>query len=63
MAIIKAQDLNQDTEISLEFLTQHIPFVEAERANGELAADTFKNHQPPRFMKTHLSYELWKCKE
>ena len=55
--------LQEGKEISTDayYDSDTMPFMEeAEWANGDLGADKLERLEPPRFMKTHLSHQLWK---
>ena len=58
--ILQAQDLEDGNDISLTDFYQKIPFMEVEGMDGETGADKLRKIEGQRFMKTHLSYELWK---
>ena len=58
--ILQARDLEEGNDISLTDYYEKMPFMELEGIHGETGADKLRNLQPPRFMKTHLPYGLWK---
>ena len=58
--ILQARDLEEGNEISLTDFYERIPFMEVEGMDGETGADKLRKIEGQRFMKTHLSYELWK---
>ena len=58
--IRQAQDLEDGKDISLADFYQQIPFIEAEYFNGKTGVDTLNKLSPPRCIKTHLPYPLWK---
>ena len=58
--ILQARDLEEGNDVSLTDFYEKIPFMEVEDMDGLTGADKIRKMQPPRFMKTHLSYELWK---
>lgn len=58
--IRQAQDLEDGKDISLADFYQQIPFIEAEYSNGKTGVDVFNKLSPPRCIKTHLPYPLWK---
>ena len=58
--ILQARDLEEGNEVSLADFYEKIPFMELEDMDGLTGADKIRKMQPLRFMKTHLSYELWK---
>ena len=58
--ILQAKELEEGKTINMTDLFKSIPFIESEQPDGKLAADIFKTLPSPRFMKTHLPYELWK---
>ena len=55
-----AKDLEDGKEVNTTDVLSHIPFIETEYPDGTFGADIFKALPPPRCMKTHLPYELWK---
>ena len=55
-----ANDLEEGKEVVTADLFRHIPFMEIERIDGTLGSDIFKALPSPRYMKTHLPYEVWK---
>ena len=55
-----AKDLEEGKEVITTDVLRHIPFVETENPDGTFGADIFKALPSPRYMKTHLPYELWK---
>ena len=55
-----AKDLEEGKEVVTSDLFRHIPFMETERIDGTLGADIFKTLSSPRYIKTHLPFELWK---
>ena len=58
--ILQSRDLEEGNEISLTDFYERIPFMEVEGMDGETGADKLRKIEGQRFMKTHLSYELWK---
>ena len=59
--ILQIEKLEQGEDISItEKFFETIPFMESESVEGTTGADEFKKLQPPRFMKSHLPYQLWK---
>ena len=58
--ILQARDLEEGNEISLTDFYERIPFMEVGGMDGETGADKLRKIEGQRFMKTHLSYELWK---
>ena len=58
--ILQAKELEEGKTINMTDLFKSIPFIESEQPDGKLGADIFKTLPSPRFMKTHLPYELWK---
>ena len=55
-----AKDLEEGKEVDTADMRRHIPFIETENPDGTFGADAFKDLPSPRYMKTHLPYELWK---
>ena len=55
-----AKDLEDGKEVVTDDLFRHIPFIESETFDGILGADIFKGLPSPRYIKTHLPYELLK---
>ena len=60
--IQNAKDLEDDNNMEVHAVSEQlpIPFMETERKSGETGADLFQKLESPRFMQTHLPYELWK---
>ena len=58
--ILHAKELEEGETIKTTDMFKSIPFIESEEPDGKLGADIFKTLPSPRFMKTHLPYELWK---
>ena len=58
--ILQARELEEGKTINMTDLFKSIPFIESEQPDGKLGADIFNTLPSPRFMKTHLPYELWK---
>ena len=58
--IQQAKELEEGGDFSLKDFYQKIPFIEKESPSGEMGADQFSMLQSPRFMKTHLPFQLWK---
>ena len=58
-AILQAKDLEKGGDIPIDDFFTKIPFMEIEWGDGETGADKFTKLTPPRFMKTHLPFELW----
>ena len=54
--------MEDDNNIKVHAVSEQlpIPFMETERESGETGADLFRKLESPRFMQTHLPYELWK---
>ena len=40
-------------------LMDRIPFMEAEMRDGTVGADKLAKLTPPRYMKTHIPYQIW----
>ena len=60
--ILHANELEKGDDLSLMDFYEKIPFMETEDGAGVTGAQRFNNLISPRFMKTHLTYELWKKK-
>ena len=58
--IFQAKELEAGEEFSQDAFWGKLPFMETEWFNGERGADKFAQLEPPRFLKIHLPYELWK---
>ena len=60
--IQNAKGLEDDDNIKVHAVSEQlpIPFMETDRKSGETGADLFRTLESPRFMQTHLPYELWK---
>ena len=58
--IQEVQDVQEDKDVSFEDIFFKIPFMEVQWADGEFGAEKFNKLKPPRIMKTHLPYPLWK---
>ena len=58
--IQNAKGLEDDNNIKVHAVSEQlpIPFMETERKSGETGADLFQKLESPRFMQTHLPYEL-----
>ena len=54
-----AKDLEEGKDVDTRDLIFRIPFIESEVSDGTLEADIFKGLSSPRYMKTHLPFELW----
>ena len=59
-SILQSKELEKGKDVSLDDFFVKIPFMEIEWSDGETGADKFAKLTPPRYMKTHLPYELWK---
>ena len=55
-----AKELGEGKPAEPSDILRKIPFIETEWPDGRTGADNFRNLESPRFMKTHLPYELWK---
>ena len=55
-----AKELEEGKPAEPSDILRKIPFIETEWPDGRTGADNFRNLESPRFMKTHLPYELWK---
>ena len=49
----------EDKEPQFLDLMDRIPFMEAEMRDGTVGADKLAKLTPPRFMKTHIPYQIW----
>ena len=58
--MFQSKNLETGEEVSLDDFFGMIPFMETEWKDGQTGAEKFIKLDPPRFMKTHLPYELWK---
>ena len=59
--ILAAEELEEGKDVPITDFTTKIPFIETERATGELGAEIFQNLDSPRIMKSHLPYSShWK---
>ena len=58
--MMSAKDLEEGKDVDTADLRSHIPFIETEHFDGTFGAHAFKDLSSPRYMKTHLPYELWK---
>ena len=58
--ILSAKELEEGNDLSLLDFYEKMPFMETMDPNGVTAADRLTNLPPPRFMKSHLPYQLWK---
>ena len=57
--IQQAKELEEGEPAEATDLLRKIPFIETEWPDGRTGADNFRALESPRFMKTHLAYELW----
>ena len=60
--ILQSNELEEGKEVNPTDHLQKMPFMETEWPDGKTGADIFNGFQSPRYMKTHLPYELWKDK-
>ena len=58
--IKRAKELEEGIEGPFNDFYDDNPFMETLWSNGETGADKFNKLSPPRIMKTHLPYELFK---
>ena len=57
--IMQSAEIERGEDVQKMDFFRKIPFIETEMPNGTFGADTFSNLESPRFMKTHLPYQLW----
>ena len=50
---------SEDQEPQFMDLMERIPFMEAEMRDGTVGADKLAKLTSPRFMKTHIPYQIW----
>ena len=55
-----AEQLETGHDYDPKDILDKMPFVEAEFADGTLSADVASKLSPPRYLKTHLPFNLWK---
>ena len=58
--ILHSKELEEGKDISFDDFFSTMPFMESEFADGTMGADQFRSLEPPRYMKTHLPFPLWK---
>ena len=58
--ILQAKDLEEGKPVETTDLFQKIPFIETEWPDGTVGSDIINNLESPRFMKSHLPYQIWK---
>ena len=58
--MMHAKQLEEGKEVEVDKLFQLIPFIESEDVTGRTGADIFRSLPSPRYVKTHLPYQLWK---
>ena len=58
--MLQSEEIEQRQDAQGTDFFGKIPFIETEWPDGTFGADTFKNLDSPRFMKTHLPYQMWK---
>ena len=58
--ILQANEIEKGKTVDSLDMLQKIPFIETEWPDGRTGADNFRNLESPRFMKTHLPYEVLK---
>ena len=58
--ILQAKEIEKGKAVDSLDMFQKIPFIETEWPDGRTGADNFRNLESPRFMKTHLPYEVLK---
>ena len=56
---MQSAEIERGEDVQEMDVFQKIPFIETELPNGTVGADIFSNLESPRFMKTHLPYQLW----
>ena len=54
-----SDDLEEGKEVETIDVLSHIPFIETENPDGTFGAHIFNGLPSPRYMKTHLPFELW----
>ena len=57
--ILNSEDLDAGKDISFSNFYTKMPFIESEFADGTTGADQFRSLDAPRFIKSHLPFELW----
>ena len=58
--ILHSKELEEGKDVPFNDFFNKMPFMESEFADGTMGADQFRNLEPPRYMKTHLPFQLWK---
>ena len=58
--ILQANELEKGKAVDSLDIFHKIPFIETEWPDGRIGADNFRDLESPRFMKTHLPYEVLK---
>ena len=58
--ITKAKALEEGKDYVVEDIFATMPFIEAELPDGKTSAEMAATLIPPRYLKSHLPYPLWK---
>ena len=58
--ITKAKLLEEGKDYVVEDIFETMPFIEVELPDGQTSAEMAANLTPPRYLKSHLPYPLWK---